>query len=101
MQEMKIVRPAFEVRGKRKEDLPIGYKQIKCHMIFDIKLGENFLIKARLVVGGHTTTVPASITYSSIVSMDSVQTALTISVLDVLDILECGIQNSYLAAKCR
>ena len=47
---------------KRKEDIPIGYQQIKCHMIFDVKLGDKFRRKARLVVGGHTTTAPASIT---------------------------------------
>ena len=40
MHEMKNVRPAFEVWGKLKEDLPISYQEIKCHMIFDIKLGE-------------------------------------------------------------
>ena len=41
MQEMKNVSPAFEVGGKLKEDLPISYQEIKCHMIVDIKLGEN------------------------------------------------------------
>ena len=35
-------RPAFEVFEGRKEDLPIGYQMIKCHMIFDVKLVENF-----------------------------------------------------------
>ena len=59
MKEMKNVRPAFEVFEKCKEDIPIGYQQIKCHMIFDVKLGENFRRKARLVDGGHTKTAPA------------------------------------------
>ena len=57
MKEMKNVRPAFEVWEKHKEDLPIRYQEIKCRMIFDIKLGENFRRKPRLVgVGknGHT-----------------------------------------------
>ena len=72
MKEIKIVRPEFEVWGKRKEDLPIGYQELKCHMIFDIKLGENFRSKGQQVGGVHTTTAPASITYSSIVSRDSV-----------------------------
>ena len=36
---------------------------IKCHIIFDIKLGENFCRKARLVGGGHITSALASITY--------------------------------------
>ena len=70
MEEMKNVRPAFEVWKKLKEDLPIVYQEIKFHMIFDIKLGENFRRKARLVGGRHTTHVPASITYSSVVSRE-------------------------------
>ena len=81
MKEMKNMRPAFKIFEKRKEDIPIGYQQIKCYMIFDVKLGENFRRKARLVGGGHTTTAPASITYSSVVSRDSVQIALTIAAL--------------------
>ena len=101
MQEMKKVRPEFEVWEKRKEDLPIGYQEIKCHMIFDIKLGDKFRRKARLVGGGHTTTETVSITYSSVVSRDSVRTALIIAAYNRLDILVCGIQNYYLTAKCR
>ena len=101
MKEMKNIRTAFEVFDKRKEDIPIGYQQIKCHMIFDVKLGENFRRKARLVGGGHTTTAPASITYSSVVSRDSVRIALTIAALNDLEILACDIQNSYLTAVCR
>ena len=62
IQENKNVTPAFEVWEKWKEDLPIGYQEIKCHIIFDIKLGGNFRRKARLVGGGDTTTAPASIT---------------------------------------
>ena len=98
---MKNVRPAFEMFDKRKEDITIGYQQIKCHMIFDVKLGENFRRKARLLGGGHTTTAPASITYSSVVSRDSVIIALTIAELNDLDILACDIQNAYLTALCR
>jgi hypothetical protein len=101
MKEMKNVRPAFEVWEGRKEDLPIGYQEIKCRMIFDVKLGENFRRKARLVGGGHKTVTPASITYSSVVSRDSVRIALTIAALNGLDILACDIQNAYLTAKCR
>ena len=63
MKEMKNVRPAFEVFDKCKEDIPIAYQHIKCYMIFDVKLGENFRRKARLVGGGHMKTNPASITY--------------------------------------
>ena len=96
---MKNVRPAFEVCEGRKEDLPIGYQMIKCHMIFDVKLGENFRRKARLVGGGHMTTAPMSITYLSVVSRDLVRIALTVEALNGLDILACDIQNAYLIAK--
>ena len=62
MKVMKNMWPAFEVFEKCKEDIPIGYQQIKCHMIFYVKLGENFRRKARLVGGGHTTTAPDTTT---------------------------------------
>ena len=64
-------------------------------------MGENFRRKARMVAGGHTTTTPSSITYSSVVSRDSVRIALTISALNGLKVLGCDIQNAYLTAKCR
>ena len=58
LQEMKSLWPAFEAYEGNKEDLPPGYQQIKRHMIFDMKLGENFRRKTRLVGGGNTTTAP-------------------------------------------
>eukprot|EP00980_Cylindrotheca_fusiformis_P018127 scaffold5838_cov169-Cylindrotheca_fusiformis.AAC.1 len=77
---MKNVRPAFEIHEGTVDQL-VGYQKIKCHMIFDVKLGENFRRKARLVAaGGHVTEVPSSMTYSSVVSRDS---------------------NAYLSAPCR
>ena len=70
-------------------------------MIFDIKIGENFRIKERLVGGGHTTTAPFSIKFLLLVSRDSVRIALTIASLNKLDILACVIQNAFLTAFCR
>ena len=70
-------------------------------MIFYIKLGKNFRIKARLVGGGHMTTSPSSITFFLVVSIDSVRIALTIAALNGLDKLACDIQNAYLKALCR
>ena len=102
LKEMKNVRPAFEVWEKTKDDIPPGYQQIKCHLIFDIKMGENFRRKARFVAGGHTTEVPESlITYSSVVSRDSVRIALTIAGLNGMKVMACDIQNAYLTADCR
>ena len=98
--EMKNVRPAFEVFEGGVEQLPSRFQEIKCHMIFDIKIGENFCRKAWLVVGGHTTEAPATITYSLVVSCNSVQIALTIAALNELEVMACDIQNAYLTADC-
>jgi hypothetical protein len=98
--EMKTVRPAFEVYEGDIRDL-IGYQGIACHLIFDVKLGENFRRKARLVAGGHQTVTPTTLTYSSVVARDSVRIALTIAALNDLDILVCDIEGAYLTAKCR
>ena len=98
---MKNVRVAFEVFEGTEEDIPIGHQHVDCHMIFDVKMGENFRRKARMVAGGHKTEAPASITYSSVVSRDSVRIALTIAALNGLEILACDIQNAYLTAPCR
>ena len=48
----------------------IGFQEIGCHIVFDIKM--DFMRKARFVAGGHTTIAPSSLTYSSVVSHDSV-----------------------------
>ena len=100
MKEMKNVRVAFEVYEGKVEDL-VGYQHVKCHIVWDVKLGENFRRKARLVAGGHTTDAPSSLTYSSVVSRDSVRLALTIAALNDLDVLGCDIQNAYISAPCR
>ena len=70
-------------------------------MIFDIKMGENFRRKARMVAGQHTTETPSSITYSSVVSRDSVRILLTVAALNDIDVLSSDIQNAYLTAPCR
>ena len=96
-EEMANVRVAFE----EQENAPASYKKIGVHMIFDVKLGENYRRKARLVADGHRTEAPSSITYSSVVSRDSVRIALLIAALNDLDVLACDIQNAYLTAPCR
>jgi hypothetical protein len=98
--EMKTVRPAFETYEGDVKDL-IGYQSITCHFIFDVKLGENFRRKARYVAGGHKTEAPKTLTYSSVVSRDSVRIALVAAALNDLDILVCDIEGAYLTAKCR
>ena len=58
-----------EVREGKALEL-IGFQEIGCHIIFDIKM--DFTRKARFVAGGHTTEAPSPITYSSVVSHDSI-----------------------------
>ena len=102
LKEMKNVMVAFErYDGDVKDLTDKGYTKIECHMIFDIKMGENFRRKARLVAGGHTTRTPSSLTYSSVVSRDSVRIAFTIAALNQLNVHACDIQNAYLTAPCR
>lgn len=91
MLEMVNVRPAFEIFDKKINDLPIGYTKIDCHVVWDVKLDENFRRKSRFVAGGHKTQVPPSMTYSSVVSRESVRIALTITALNNLDIVSCDI----------
>jgi hypothetical protein len=102
--EMANVRVAFqEYEGDlTKDGKPKGYKFVSTHMVFDVKLGENYRRKARLVADGHKTDVSTStITYSSVVSRDSVRIALTIAALNDLKVFACDIQNAFLTAPCR
>lgn len=103
--ELRKVKVAWEPRGDldindvRSGRELIGYTEIKCHMIFDVKM--DFTRKARFVAGGHMTEAPSSITYSSVVSRDSVRLAFLIAELNGLDIMTCDIGNAYLNAPCR
>jgi hypothetical protein len=96
--EMKNVMTAFEFL-KPGDSAPIGYKWIPLHMIFDIKM--DFTRKARLVAGGHVTDPPESMTYSSVVSRESVRIIFLIAALNGLDILAADIGNAYLNADTR
>jgi hypothetical protein len=75
-----------------------GHQEIRCHIIFDVKM--DFTRKARFVAGGHMTDTPSSITYSSVVSRESVKIAFLIAALNDLDIMLCDIGNAYLNAPC-
>jgi hypothetical protein len=99
--EMKNVRPAFEAWEKDMLELPVGCQKITCHMMFDVKMGENFSRKARFVADGHKTNTPAAMTYSSVVSRDSVRIALTSAALNNLKTLACDMQNACPTADCR
>ena len=93
--EMRNVRVAFNIL-EDDDKIPRGYEEVRCHMVFDVKM--DFTRKARLVAGGHTTDPPATSTYASVVSRESVRIALMLAALNGLDILAGDIQNAYLTA---
>ena len=99
-QYMKNVKTAFELWEKPEGNIIPGYQEIKCHLIFNINMGKNFLRKARFFVGGHMTDTHTTLTYTYVVSRDLVCIALTIAYINVLEILSCDIHNAYLTAEC-
>ncbi|CAJ1933595.1 unnamed protein product [Cylindrotheca closterium] len=95
--EMKNNRVAFEEFGGDIKKV-IGYKRITGHMVFDVKLGENFRRKAQYCADGHKTEAPAALTYNTVVARDSVPILLTIAALNGLDVQCADIQNAFLTA---
>jgi hypothetical protein len=93
---MKNVRIAFQILNDG-DDIPPTYQEIRCHMIFDVKM-EDFRRKARFVAGGHTKDTPHAKTYASIVSRESVRIALTLDALNDLNVKMADIENAYLTA---
>ena len=89
---MKNVKVAFKTLEDG-EKIPVGYQEIKCHLVFDVKM-EDFCHKARFVAGGHMTDVPAAATYSSVVARDSVRIAFTMAALNDLDVCMGDIENA-------
>ena len=85
----------------RKGKIKPGYKNVNMHMIFDINMDGKFTRKARLVADGHTTEPPSLITYSSVVSRESVRIVFLLASLSDLDIFAYDTGNSYLNAKQR
>jgi hypothetical protein len=83
-------------KGKRAPD---GYKMIPMWIIFDVKMG-TFRRKARLVAGGHTTEPPASNTYSSVASKESVWHSFFLAQLNDLELVTVDITNAYVHADC-
>jgi hypothetical protein len=94
--EMNNVRISFKVLNGE-EAIPPTYQEIRCHMIFDVKM-EDFCRKARFVTGGHTTDAPHVMTYASVVSRESARIALSLTALNDLDAMMGDIESAYLTA---
>ena len=55
----KNVKVVFEVFYGTENDIPEGYQNIDCHMIFSVKMGENFHRKVWTSNRGHYNATPA------------------------------------------
>ena len=99
--DMKNVRIMFKKYDGKQSEIPSNYTKINCHLIFELKMGENFRRRSRMVAGGHVNDVPSSITYYCVVLRDSAQILFMIALLNYLKVLSCDIQNAYLTAPTR
>ena len=94
--EMTNVKIAFKVLDPG-DAVPPSFQEIKCHLIFDIKI-EDFRRKARLVASGHLTDTPVVMNYASVVSRESVRVVVTLAALNDLEVKTVDIENAYLTA---
>jgi hypothetical protein len=94
--EMETVDVAFQFLDQDERMTP-GYSEITCHLVYAVKF--DLTRKARYVAGGHLApAVPKTLTYSSVVSRESVRIAFTIAALNDLDVLAGDISCAYLHA---
>ena len=66
---------------------------MECHLVYEIKL-DGFRRKVQLVARGHMNDAPAVMTYPSVISRETVHIALTIVVLNDLEVKASDIQNT-------
>ena len=81
---MKNVRVAFDIVPDGHQ-IPQHYQFFHYHITFDVKM-EDFRHKERYVAGGHMTNTPPTITYASVVGLETVRIALTLASLNVLEV---------------
>ena len=78
----------------------IGYREIRGHMVFDVKMDGSFTREARSVASGHTTESPATASYSSVVTKESIRIAFLIAAQNDLESKCCNILKMYINAPC-
>ena len=96
---MKNVRIEFEHFEGDATDLAPKYNEVKCHITCNAKMGDNFRMKARMVVGRHTADVSSVLSYSYVVPRDIVYISFTVALLNDLKVLLYSMQNAFLSAK--
>ena len=93
--EMENAKVAFKILPDWKKP-PIGYQFVQCNIVLDINM-EDFRQKARLVARDYMTKAPAVI-ITSVVSRETVRTALKITAFNDLEIKLGDILNAYAQA---
>lgn len=97
--EMDTVGIAFKVTEDSGNKPIPGHTRITCHLVFDVKM--DFTRKARFVANGSMTEAEGSITYSSVVSRESVRIAFMLAALNGLEVMSADLKGAYLHAPCR
>jgi hypothetical protein len=100
--EMKKIHEAMHEFDGTQEDAKeklIGFQEIHCHMIFDVKM-EGLVRKVWFVAGGHTTETLQSLTFASVVTRESVHLGFLIAAMNNHKIVAADVGNAYLNADC-
>jgi hypothetical protein len=84
---------------KEHEIVPIGYKMIPYHCIYDVKFDGRR--KCRLVAGGHMTDPTSEEIFSGVVGMESVRICFVLAKLNELEICDGDIGNAFLYGKTK
>ena len=84
---------------KENEQVPIGYKMIPYHCIYDVKFDGRR--KCRLVAGGHITDPTSEEVFSGVVGMESVRICFVLAKLNELDVCAGDIGNAFLYGKTK
>ena len=94
--EIENVKIAFQTipEGKKPSN---GFQYVNCHMVFNIKM-ENFQRTAYQVARGPMNLTTETITYSSLVTKETVCITLTIVVLHDLEVKAADVLNAYVMA---
>ena len=98
LMEIKNNRVVFETYKGKIEDI-VRYQEISGHLIYDVKLADNFRRKTQFVADRYLMDSPSFITYSTVVSRDYVQILLLVAALNDLEITGADIQNALLSAQ--
>ena len=98
--KMKNVRIAFETYEGDPNKL-LGYQEMKGHIVFNIKLGENFRRKARFCADGNNTESPAALTYRTVVSCNSARIISTAAAMKGLEVMGADVHNAFLMESCK